>query len=211
MKPRKTVQGKSTIFRVGWCLAGAALASTGPAMAECEPTPIDMDVEGQLMTRNEVIEQMDVRFYESLALVAECLNETTSQSQSAAGGQSATDSAPSPGVQGTESAALDLPGTHAGEEEESFAADDMEDLDSPIQTEDEGSGLQGKIPEDIPSPDNDTVLQKQLRRAAMEEQDPVLKQKMWNEYRRYAGLPLQEISDNNIEQTETESENEEDN
>ncbi len=179
-------------------------------MAECEPTPIDMDVEGQLMTRNEVIEQMDTRFYESLALVAECLNETTSQSQSAAG-QSATDSAPSPGVQGTEPVALASPETHAGEEEASFAIDKMEGLDSPIQTEDEGAGLQGKIPEDIPSPDNDTVLQKQLRRAAMEEQDPVLKQKMWNEYRRYAGLPLQEISDNNIEQTETESENEEDN
>ncbi len=161
------------------------------------------------MTRTEVIEQMEARFYDSLAMVAECLNETDSQSQSATGGQSAAGSAPSSGIQGTESATLTSTGTDDGEEETSFAADDMDDLDSSIQTNNGDLRLQGKVPEDIPSPDNDTVLQAQLRKAAMQEQDPVLKQKMWNEYRRYAGLPLQEISDNNIEQTETESENNE--
>jgi len=209
LKPRNTAWRKPAIFPVCLYLAGTALATAGPAMAKCEPTPVDLEVEGQLMTRNEAIELMDDRFYESLARVAECLSDPVSKSQSSAGEPPAMDSAPSPGVQGTESAALASPATHAGDEEADFAAGEMKGMDSPVQKEDGNLGLQGKIPEDIPSPDNDTVLQKQLRRAAMQEPDPVMKQKLWNEYRRYAGLPLQEISDNHTVQTETESENEE--
>lgn len=47
----------------------------------------------------------------------------------------------------------------------------------------------GKIPEDIPSVDNDDVLGEQIRRAAMEETDPEIKEKLWDEYRKYKGLP----------------------
>lgn len=48
----------------------------------------------------------------------------------------------------------------------------------------------GKLPEDIPSVDNDSVLEKQIRAAAMTEKDPEIKAKLWNEYRKYKGLPL---------------------
>lgn len=48
----------------------------------------------------------------------------------------------------------------------------------------------GKLPEDIPSVDNDSVLEKQIRAAAMAEKDPEIKAKLWNEYRKYKGLPL---------------------
>jgi hypothetical protein len=45
------------------------------------------------------------------------------------------------------------------------------------------------IPEDIPSPQGDDIVAKQLREAAMAEQDPDLKTKLWEEYKRYkAGL-----------------------
>ncbi len=45
------------------------------------------------------------------------------------------------------------------------------------------------IPEDIPSPQGDDIVAKQLREAAMAEQDPELRQKLWEEYKRYkAGL-----------------------
>ena len=47
----------------------------------------------------------------------------------------------------------------------------------------------GKLPEDIPSADNDSVLEAQIRQAAIDEPDPELKKKLWNEYRRYRGLP----------------------
>lgn len=51
----------------------------------------------------------------------------------------------------------------------------------------------GKIPDDIPSPDNDSVLAAQIRRAAMEETDPRLQAELWNEYRRYKGLPVKPL------------------
>ncbi len=47
----------------------------------------------------------------------------------------------------------------------------------------------GKIPEDIPPADNDSVLEAQIRRAAINEKDPKIKKKLWNEYRKYKGLP----------------------
>ena len=47
----------------------------------------------------------------------------------------------------------------------------------------------GKVPDDIPAADNDSVLEAQIRRAAMTERDPEIRAKLWNEYRAYKGLP----------------------
>ena len=47
----------------------------------------------------------------------------------------------------------------------------------------------GRTPADIPAPDNDSVLESQIRRAAMEESDPRIRAELWNEYRKYKGLP----------------------
>lgn len=46
------------------------------------------------------------------------------------------------------------------------------------------------VPDDIPSGDSDDVVARQLREAAMKETDPELRKKLWNEYRKYKGLPL---------------------
>ena len=48
----------------------------------------------------------------------------------------------------------------------------------------------GKVPEDIPPADNDSALEAQIRQAAIEETDPELKKRLWDEYRRYKGLPV---------------------
>ena len=53
--------------------------------------------------------------------------------------------------------------------------------------------LNGKAPEDIPAAQNDDIIAKQFRQAAMEETDPIAKAKLWNEYRRYKNLPVQEV------------------
>ena len=50
----------------------------------------------------------------------------------------------------------------------------------------------GMIPEDIPQDDNDSVLEEQIRLAAMKEKDPEKKKRLWNEYRKYKGLPQKE-------------------
>jgi len=46
-----------------------------------------------------------------------------------------------------------------------------------------GSGR--NIPEDIPDGSDDDVVARQLREAAEKETDPELREKLWEEYRRY--------------------------
>ena len=45
-------------------------------------------------------------------------------------------------------------------------------------------GAEG-IPDDIPDAKDDDIIARQLREAAMQEEDPVLKEKLWEEYRKY--------------------------
>ena len=47
----------------------------------------------------------------------------------------------------------------------------------------------GKLPDDIPEAANDDALAAQIRYAAENEPDPVKKARLWNEYRKYKGLP----------------------
>ncbi len=47
----------------------------------------------------------------------------------------------------------------------------------------------GATPGDIPSANNDDVVAAQIRQAAEAEQDPQKRARLWNEYRRYKGLP----------------------
>jgi hypothetical protein len=41
------------------------------------------------------------------------------------------------------------------------------------------------IPEDIPDGQDDDVVARQIREAAMNEPDPILREKLWQEYRDY--------------------------
>ena len=50
----------------------------------------------------------------------------------------------------------------------------------------------GKIPDDIREAGNDSVFEAQIRAAAIAETDPDTQKNLWNEYRRYKGLPEQE-------------------
>jgi hypothetical protein len=43
-------------------------------------------------------------------------------------------------------------------------------------------------PADVPSGDNDDVVARQLREAAMREPDPAVREKLWDEYRKYKGI-----------------------
>ncbi len=43
------------------------------------------------------------------------------------------------------------------------------------------------VPEDIPDARDDDIIARQLREAAMNETDPELREKLWEEYRRYKG------------------------
>lgn len=43
-------------------------------------------------------------------------------------------------------------------------------------------------PQDIPSGRDDDIVARQLREAAMQESDPELREKLWDEYRKYTGI-----------------------
>lgn len=43
-------------------------------------------------------------------------------------------------------------------------------------------------PEDIPTGTDDDVVARQLREAAMREADPAVREKLWDEYRKYKGI-----------------------
>lgn len=43
-------------------------------------------------------------------------------------------------------------------------------------------------PADIPDGDDDDVVARQLREAAMREPDPAVREKLWDEYRKYKGI-----------------------
>jgi len=47
-----------------------------------------------------------------------------------------------------------------------------------------------EVPEDIPMGNDDDVVARQLREAAMREPDPAVRAKLWNEYRKYKGLEV---------------------
>ena len=76
------------------------------------------------------------------------------------------------------------------------AFDSPEDSGIPESTQDGAvaiygsSGASGALPEDIPDANNDDVVAAQIRLAAEIERDPVKKEKLWNEYRKYKGLPV---------------------
>ena len=46
-------------------------------------------------------------------------------------------------------------------------------------------------PSDIPPADNDDIIARQLRQAALDETDAGIKAKLWDEYRRYVGIAVQ--------------------
>ena len=46
----------------------------------------------------------------------------------------------------------------------------------------------GRVPADIPPADNDGALAAQIRAAAIAEEDPEKRERLWNEYRRIRGL-----------------------
>lgn len=48
-------------------------------------------------------------------------------------------------------------------------------------------GTTGNVPADIPDARDDDIIARQLREAAMNEPDPELREKLWEEYRRYKG------------------------
>jgi hypothetical protein len=51
----------------------------------------------------------------------------------------------------------------------------------------EGGGADERVPDDVGDGSDDDIVARQLREAAMNEEDPELRERLWEEYRRYKG------------------------
>ncbi len=131
-----------------------------------------------------------------------------SQGENGASGQSAN--AGKPGSTSSEAmadestqastASSTMSGTESENENSDMARNQTGDSDmnsntSQSNTANTTQGIQhtaagGQRPADIPPSDNDNALAAQIRYAAEQETDPVKKAQLWNEYRKYKGLPL---------------------
>ena len=123
--------------------------------------------------------------------------EASESSDGLGGVQVAVESAPSGDIQG------DLPSPQDSRKDPNSSIEEtistnqtnlpQTNLPKTGPTNDTTTPPNGKLPEDIPSVANDDIIAKQIRQAAIEETDPVVKAELWNEYRRYKNLPVQEV------------------
>lgn len=133
------------------------------------------------LTREELIANMDRAFFESLHKFDTCQGSQARNAQDSARSskQSATAST---SMSGTES--------EDATERPEQTSDTMTGISKTVtRSNTSESASNGKVPEDIPFADNDSVLEAQIRKAAMNETDADTREKLWNEYRKYKGLP----------------------
>ncbi len=192
--------------------AGALLAVTAmPVLSQsllddCEIGAMDADLAGKELTRSEKIAMMEKQYFDSLAAFSECLERKTAASganDGAGGGASGyVDSAAAPGIEGNEPDTSAYESTTAAEPMELASVDPETPIDSPVnldaadspQPEYRSSSRpnpqdqvvnNGAVPEDLRNADNDSVLEAQIRRAATNETDPVAREKLWEQLRKY--------------------------
>lgn len=186
-----------------------ASASDG---VDCTEASVDF-ADDPGMTQAERVAAMDAAFQASLSKFDYCATtEQSASSSSSAGGGGSGGGGLDGEMSGTEgddglgdlagtgsSASSDLSGSEPVESEsEAVAEGDFASVD-PSDAEGQPSTLgnepvdaqldNGAIPEDIPPAANDSAFEAQLRKAAMEEKDPELRERFWDEYRKYKGLP----------------------
>jgi len=155
------------------------------------------------LTRAERIALMEKAFFDSINRFESC-NLSTTNSSSADNAQSSDSGAQAGGdnqgdITGNNSAASqEMQGTEP-EREEPESSQAGADFNGTYEQDDNGSTVSsggvaenGAIPEDIPSANNDDAIASQIRLAAETEQDPEIKKKLWNEYRKYKGMDIVE-------------------
>jgi|GEM_PF-804687 len=155
------------------------------------------------LTRAERIALMEKAFFDSVNRFESC-NLSDPNNTSAAGSDGEDSGQDGGGNQdgnaGNSSvASQEMQGTEPETETESSMPDQAGTADSDEQSDNEGGSVvssggadNGAIPEDIPSANNDDAIAAQIRLAAEAEQDPEIKKKLWNEYRKYKGMNIVE-------------------
>ncbi len=160
---------------------------------ECENFDVNYS-ENEFLTDREQVEAMDDALIESLNRFEECIKAKAT----------ARKNTPNDSVEKLSNGLQELRGNKFGENQESIGSYNEQnqsgeqnqnqnlrsELTDSINKKNLGSN--GKIPEDIPIDNNDDVLAQQIKNAALNEKDPEKQKKIWNEYRKYKNLPLED-------------------
>ena len=201
------------------CLALTALAQSkrderSPGLSyDCTKVTIDF-TNDQSLTQEEKLELMDKALFESLSRFDAChisqattSSRTTSNAGGTAGAEGSGQQTGTKGSGGRSVASVNMSGeekpaeSQTSQEKDTSSSSGLAETGSKGQHETEivkhtkGTPSQptvldnGKIPDDIPPADNDSILEGQIRQAAIIEKDPKIKAKLWQEYRKYKGLP----------------------
>jgi hypothetical protein len=164
---------------------------------DCTNVQIDYS-DDPTLTRGERIHEMDESLSRALNKYKLCHQETkkietNNANENSGGASEATgdskgenigEAIASSAISGTE-----LPAAEDGAQEES--ENNLALQTTNIKNGNYQGGVStsnGKVPDDIPSADNDSALAAQIRRAAENETDPNKKKLLWDEYRKYKGL-----------------------
>ena len=200
-----------------FCLAFQWFAFSQPAAfaedglgetIDCTDVSIDF-MDDLSLTPEERIRLMDEAFFKSLNRFEMC---EAAKKMAASSGKAATDGNGAEGgggnfdgdssgsTMGESVAGSAMSGTDASQKDPTVGEDEPQtlgDLDSSPDKNESGKDTggnrklsNGKLPEDIPSARNDDTLAAQIRYAAENETDPVKSRQLWNEYRKYKGLPI---------------------
>ncbi len=158
------------------------------------------------LTHEERLRLMDKAFWESLNKFEMCQSAKEMAKAAAAmdgdgemgssgasieetGGTSASQSAASSTMSGTQAPENIPPAEGTVSVTPSGGKDSQDKNETNSKTGKNMNLSNGKLPEDIPSAQNDDALAAQIRYAAENETDPVKSRQLWNEYRKYKGLP----------------------
>ncbi len=204
---------------VGGLVVGSAaaqsVASDITTAQDCLGAYLDASDDASL-TREERIAKLDKVLLESLNNSDLCQSVGSASADGVAGGVSggvaggAGDGAAGGSAGAVESLpAGDIQGADSTAESRDSTAGDSTQTQTQTQTAagkpqvgadvagPDASAPNGKAPDDIPPAENDDIIAKQFRQAAVEETDPEAQAKLWNEYRRYKGLPVKEAPEPN--------------
>ncbi len=135
------------------------------------------DVDNTFMTRKEELAQLDAALNDSIKKRDKCEQKALQQQKSAS--SSANSGAGTSQLTESSNVTTGTASTTPKSEQQRVAKSTKEKVISGVQHSN------GALPEDIPPADNDTVLQKQIRAAAMKETDAEKKKKLWDMYRKY--------------------------
>lgn len=147
------------------------------------------------LSRAERIALMEKAFYDSINRFEACelANQSAPSSAKNSSGSADGDGEQSDGLsENNATASQDMQGTDSTLEiPPAMAEQDRQDTES--GTRQSPTGVRnGAIPEDIPAANNDDAIAAQIRLAAESETDPEIREKLWNEYRKYKGLKVVE-------------------